>query len=632
MDHSVSCSTLRGSRFAHARENIIDMQIPRRLSQECFHPRLSINGARGMLTFTSFAKEDREGEHAGTFVTWFDAVVPKLDLLSPLVKSAINRLERGLAIDGKEALAIAVLLQFSDGLKNTLKRALKEDEQWYIRFMPLTEMINDMVSNQALVQIILRLVDDEGLLRDDASPGLKKARNQVRILEQRLYVLMNRVLLNDRDENSSQEISYIDGRWCVRLGVDQPTGFQGLLLRSGSGAEKYVEPVSAVPLNDELAQARALVSKAEGDVLMYLTEKACLVVTYRAQFVMYTAQVLANLDQIELLLNSVVQFDVIISRAKYSLTYGGTKPSLSFINANGLSTSDKSDAENWHDTNGNIADDWVLQLRNVYHPLLLKRHHDSIQNIKQKISAYASQLRRMRVHAGNISSRERLESHVKSLESKVATLEADRPIPVDILVRRKTKVLIITGPNTGGKTVVMKTVGLAALMARCGLYVLAAEPVRIPCFDFVFADIGDEQSLSQSLSTFSGHLQQIKRIRAQSTGQSLVLLDEVGAGTNPLEGAALGMSLLESFSDGGSLLTVATTHQGELKTLKYSNDKFENACVEFDEENLRPTFKLLWGIPGRSNAISIAERLGLPTHILESARKIYGTASAEINK
>lgn len=210
-------------------------------------------------------------------------------------------------------------------------------------------------------------------------------------------------------------------------------------------------------------------------------------------------------------------------------------------------------------------------------------------------------------------------------------MEEAHPIPVDFLISIKTRVLVITGPNTGGKTISLKTIGLAAMMAKSGLYVLASEPARIPWFDFIFADIGDEQSLAQSLSTFSGHLKQIIAIRAQSTSMSLVLLDEVGAGTNPLEGAALGMSLLEAFAETGSLLTVATTHHGELKTLKYSNGAFENACVEFDEMNLKPTYRILWGVPGRSNAISIAERLGLPHIVVESARELYGTASAEIN-
>ncbi|KAL3630662.1 hypothetical protein CASFOL_023646 [Castilleja foliolosa] len=182
------------------------------------------------------------------------------------------------------------------------------------------------------------------------------------------------------------------------------------------------------------------------------------------------------------------------------------------------------------------------------------------------------------------------------------------------------------------------------------LYVLASEPARIPWFDYVLADIGDEQSLSQSLSTFSGHLKQISEIKSLSTSLSLVLLDEVGAGTNPLEGASMGKSLLESFADAGVLLTIATTHHGELKALKYSNNAFENACVEFDEVKLKPTYRILWGVPGcvklsifstsnkfclilgRSNAINIAERLGLPVEILDNARELYGAASAEINE
>lgn len=139
------------------------------------------------------------------------------------------------------------------------------------------------------------------------------------------------------------------------------------------------------------------------------------------------------------------------------------------------------------------------------------------------------------------------------------------------------------------------------------------------------------QSLSQSLSTFSGHLKQISNIKLRSTRQSLVQLDEVGAGTNPLGGAALGMSLLESFAQDGCLLTIATTHHGELKTLKYSNETFEKACMEFDEVNLKPTCKVLWGIPGRSNAISIAERLRLPS-VVDTARKLYGSSSAGIDE
>jgi len=274
---------------------------------------------------------------------------------------------------------------------------------------------------------------------------------------------------------------------------------------------------------------------------------------------------------------------------------------------------------------------WKLFIPNAYHPLLLQQHQENLRRTKKDVASATSEIRRRRIYGQDIAEEDQLASDLDSMKIRVSELERNHPIPVDFMIAEETTVLVITGPNTGGKTISLKTVGLASLMAKIGLYILASEPVKIPWFDAVYADIGDEQSLTQSLSTFSGHLKQIGAIRAQSTSQSLVLLDEVGAGTNPLEGAALGMSLLESFAEAGSFLTLATTHHGELKTLKYSNDSFENACVEFDEENLKPTFRILWGIPGRSNAINIAERLGLPLDIIGSARQLLGTAGAEIN-
>lgn len=203
-------------------------------------------------------------------------------------------------------------------------------------------------------------------------------------------------------------------------------------------------------------------------------------------------------------------------------------------------------------------------------------------------------------------------------------------VPVDVLIDPTTQVVVITGPNTGGKTATLKTFGLAALMAKVGMFVPAREPVELPWFDTVLADIGDEQSLQQSLSTFSGHIRRIARILAQISPQTLVLLDEVGAGTDPTEGSAIARALLEHLAD-RARLTIATTHFGELKTLKYQDPRFENASVEFDDVQLAPTYRLQWGIPGRSNAIAISRRLGLPDEILESAQNHLGAGSAEIN-
>jgi DNA mismatch repair protein MutS2 len=206
--------------------------------------------------------------------------------------------------------------------------------------------------------------------------------------------------------------------------------------------------------------------------------------------------------------------------------------------------------------------------------------------------------------------------------------EGGRPVvPVSLRVAAELRVVAITGPNTGGKTVTLKSLGLAALMARAGLFLPCSGTPRLPWCGQVLADIGDEQSLQQNLSTFSGHIRRIARILealgARSgvsipQGASLVLLDEVGAGTDPTEGAALAAALLRQLAE-RARLTVATTHFGELKALKYADPRFENASVAFDVETLSPTYHLQWGIPGRSNALAIAARLGLDHRVVAAA-------------
>lgn len=208
--------------------------------------------------------------------------------------------------------------------------------------------------------------------------------------------------------------------------------------------------------------------------------------------------------------------------------------------------------------------------------------------------------------------------------------EGREVVPVDVLVSPHISVVVITGPNTGGKTATLKTFGLAALMAKAGMYIPAREPVEMPWFDLVLADIGDEQSLQQNLSTFSGHIRRIGRILDSLSHQSLVLLDEVGAGTDPSEGSAIATALLEYLGE-HTRLSIATTHFGELKALKYQNPKFENASVEFDDASLAPTYRLLWGIPGRSNALAIAGRLGLSPEIIDAAQVRVGIGSTEMN-
>nr|XP_019705262.1 uncharacterized protein LOC105043578 isoform X3 [Elaeis guineensis] len=493
-----------------------------------------------------------------------------------LVKSAIHHVSRGSPLDGMEAIAVLSLILFAENLQITLKAAVKEDADWYNRFMPLTEVIMDVAISRSFAKSVQQVIDEDGSVKDSASPELKRSRDQVCALERKLYQLIDKLIRNNDNEASTLEVCVVNGRCCLKVMADQLTTFDGLLLSSGSDVGSIIEPIVAVSLNDELQQARVSVARDEEDVLSRLTDK-----------------MLAELDDIQNLLHTIIWLDVITARAKYSVACDGAFPDLYL-------PSDK----------GGVC---------------ITESNFSLKK------TFSKEIRRRKFQGKNITEEDEVDSHLASMKLQVIALGKNHPIPVDFMVSAKTGVLVITGPNTGGKTISLKTVGLASLMAKTGLYVMASEPVKIPWFDAIYADIGDEQSLTQSLSTFSGHLKQIGVIRSQSTRKSLVLLDEVGAGTNPLEGAALGMSLLESFAE-TSFLTIATTHHGELKTLKYSNNAFENACVEFDEESLKPTYKILWGIPGRSNAVNIAERLGLPHDVLDRARKLHGTAHAEVNE
>lgn len=286
-----------------------------------------------------------------------------------------------------------------------------------------------------------------------------------------------------------------------------------------------------------------------------------------------TEQVAAVKEDLEQLLAIATTIDLACARARYSLWLGANPPR--FI--------DRATGEN-------------ITLRQLRHPLLVwQQQHEQGQSV----------------------------------------------VPVDLIIQPQIRVVTITGPNTGGKTVTLKTLGLAALMAKVGLFIPAREPVEIPWFDNVLADIGDEQSLEQSLSTFSGHIRRISSILAETEGEetgerqnnsySLVLLDEVGAGTDPVEGSALAIALLQYLADHAGL-SIATTHFGELKALKYQDERFENASVEFDEESLSPTYRLLWGIPGRSNALTIARRLGMKPEVIDQAKTQLGGATDDVNQ
>ncbi len=285
-----------------------------------------------------------------------------------------------------------------------------------------------------------------------------------------------------------------------------------------------------------------------------------------------TDRVRDNLHQLELSLDLLAEFDFLNAKARFSFAIDAVEPKLN--------------------TRG------VVKLIEARHPLL--EFH----------------LQNQRKSDANSGGDESLPTHV---------------VPTNIHIGKGFNTLIITGPNTGGKTVVLKTVGLLALMAQSGLHIPAEHGSQVAIFDHIFADIGDDQGIEQSLSTFSSHITKIAEMlrKIEDAEYTLVLLDEIGAGTDPSEGTALGMALLDWLGD-RQVNTIVTTHYGALKAYAHTQESMENASMEFDWATLRPTYRLQIGIPGSSNAIKIASQLGIPSDILDEAQTHLGNNNVAV--
>jgi DNA mismatch repair protein MutS2 len=514
------------------------------------------------------------------------------------IGESLERAERQGLLSGEQLLAIATTLS---GVRR-LRRLIDDQEDVPV----LAELVADLRTYPELEQEIHHCIDDRGDVADRASPKLAGLRTQLKSLRNRIYQVLQGILQRQGGAVQQQVITQRGDRFVIPVKAPQKDAIPGIVHdTSSTGSTLYIEPNAIVGLGNQLRVYRRQEQVEEEAVLRALTEKV--------------AAVKPDLEQ---LLAVATTLDLATAKARYSL----------WLEANPPRFIDRNDRE-------------VITLRELRHPLLVWQ-----------------------------------QQH-----------EQGRPVvPINVQIQPQIRVVAITGPNTGGKTVTLKTLGLAALMAKIGLFVPAREPVELPWFEQVLADIGDEQSLEQSLSTFSGHIRRISRIldalRSGESGvgngeesistpsnptqgseesevgseeesiftlsnptpqedkeqssptpdsrlptSSLVLLDEVGAGTDPAEGSALAIALLQYLADHAQL-TVATTHYGELKALKYQDEKFENASVEFDDVTLSPTYRLLWGIPGRSNALTIARRLGLKPEVVDQAQTRVGGASEEINQ
>ncbi|XHL98078.1 MAG: endonuclease MutS2 [Microcoleus anatoxicus] len=536
------------------------------------------------------------------------------------IGTSLQRAELQGLLSGEELLAIATTLAGARQLRRII------DNQPDVP--TLKDLAAQLRTYPEIEQEIHRCIDDRAQVADRATPKLAGIRVQIRQLRDRIYQILQGILQRQSNAVQEQVITQRNARFVIPVKAPQKDAIPGIVHdSSASGATLYVEPHNTVNLNNQMRQFLRQEQVEEEAVRRALTEQV--------------AVVKPDLDR---LLVVVTTLDLATAKARYGFWLQANPPTFIELGNTELTPKDGEITEEENPENSKVKIPNLrsqITLRQLRHPLLVWQ-----QQYEQGFPV----------------------------------------VPIDLTIAPHIRVVAITGPNTGGKTVTLKTLGLAALMAKSGMFVPAREPVELPWFDHILADIGDEQSLQQSLSTFSGHIRRISRILAvlKKGGEedsdlpiphtsttlrlrswdtvsdtsttlrlrswdtvsdaqfpipdaqfpipkSLVLLDEVGAGTDPSEGSALAIALLQYLAQ-NSLLTIATTHFGELKALKYQDSRFENASVEFDDSSMQPTYRLLWGIPGRSNALSIAKRLGLLPEIVAEAQTYVGGASVDVNQ
>jgi DNA mismatch repair protein MutS2 len=484
------------------------------------------------------------------------------------VRPMLPLAERGAVLLASDLLEIRSTLLRARTLRSLLTRL-------ETRFPNLADIGFRIEPAAHVADQIAQVISERGDILDNASPRLARLRGEIKVVQGRLMERLSKLISSSDTAQYLQEpiVTQRQGRYVIPLKVEFKGRIRGLIHdQSASGATLFIEPFGVVELNNEW---RKLQLDEQEEIRRLLAELSDLVGD-EAPRIRQTVEALALLD-------------LIFARARYADDLRATEPELvDFREKRERRERGKGQAN--LGTQGGDSEPATSHL-----PLATPRHPGSTITLRK---------------------------------ARHPLLDPETVVPIDVYLDDDYFVILVTGPNTGGKTVTLKTVGLLALMAQAGLHVPASDGSMLSCFETVFADIGDEQSIEQSLSTFSSHMTNIIGILDEASERSLVLLDELGAGTDPEEGSALARALLDHLVQ-RSITTLATTHYSDLKVYAHSTPGVRNANVEFDLETLAPTYELSIGLPGRSNALAIATRLGMDRAVISAAEALVRPEALE---
>jgi DNA mismatch repair protein MutS2 len=492
--------------------------------------------------------------------TRFLADHPGFPLRAP---ADLEEILESLAVEGRalEPLRLLALSDFLESIEQSRSAVLKLQAPFPI----LRALVETVASFRGEIADVRRKIDPGGDVADNASPALASIRERLRRQRAKLRSTLESFVRGADTAKYLQQQVVTDrnGRYVLMVRAEHRASIPGIVHGgSASGASLFVEPLETVEINNDIVALEEQEAEEVRRILLALTD------AFRERP-----------SDLRRTIDVATELDVIQARARFAEMVGGIEPI--------------------------IAQDGSFELRAARHPLLMRKVAERLAN-----------------DAG-LGFTEIEKSHPVSFSEDTRARLAripESPVPVDIVMTPPTRVLVITGPNTGGKTVALKNAGLLAAMAQAGLHIPVEKGSKLPVFRSLFADIGDEQSISASLSTFSGHITNVVSMDRDLALPALILLDEVGAGTDPAEGGALGIAVIDHFRRRGAHL-VATTHYDSLKSYASTTEGVVSAAFGFNPENFAPTYRLVYGSPGRSLAIEIAARLGMPASVIAAARE-----------